>query len=194
VTTAKIADGAVTSAKIADGAVTSAKIGSSAVTTAKIADGAVTTAKLADGAVTAAKIASSAVTTAKIADGAVTTPKLADLAVTRSKIIFPLPLVDVMLESVTADPPLRAGRIWLRSDLGLVSYSPDGSTVRRIPYGTIDVDSHASRHKPGGADPLFPADYSVLPSADNAYDLGSSSYRWRTVYAVTVYGALISLD
>jgi len=35
---------------------------------------------------------------------------------------------------------------------------------------------------------------SVLPVADNAYDLGSSGNRWRNVYAVSVYGALISLD
>ena len=34
----------------------------------------------------------------------------------------------------------------------------------------------------------------LTPSADNTYDLGSSSYRWRTVYAVNIYGALISLD
>ena len=36
--------------------------------------------------------------------------------------------------------------------------------------------------------------YSVLPDSDNAYDLGSPSLRWRDVYAVTVKGALISLD
>ncbi len=35
---------------------------------------------------------------------------------------------------------------------------------------------------------------SILPSADNTYDIGSSTYRWRRVYAVEVYGALISLD
>jgi len=35
---------------------------------------------------------------------------------------------------------------------------------------------------------------SLVPSADSSYDLGSSSYRWRSVYAVGVYGALISLD
>jgi hypothetical protein len=35
---------------------------------------------------------------------------------------------------------------------------------------------------------------SLVPSADNSYDLGSSSYRWRSIYAVGVYGALVSLD
>ena len=34
----------------------------------------------------------------------------------------------------------------------------------------------------------------LAPSSDNSYDLGSSSYRWRTLYAVSIYGALISLD
>jgi hypothetical protein len=56
------------------------------------------------------------------------------------------------------------------------------------------IYAHKARHRPGGADPLFPADFSILPAADNTYDLGSSSYRWRTVYVVNVYGALISLD
>jgi hypothetical protein len=111
------------------------------------------------------------------------------------------------------------------------------------------IYAHKARHRPGGGDPLFPADFSILPatdntydlgsstyrwanlylanianigslqiggttvidsskvlqniasvsqsltpSADNSYDLGSSSYRWRTLYAVSIYGALISLD
>ena len=113
------------------------------VVAAKIADGAVATAKLADLAVTTAKIADLAVTTAKIADGAVTAAKLATLGY-------------ATFSSLTADPALAAGRVWFRSDLGLLSYSPDGSTVRRIPYGTINVDAHASRHAAGGADPIPP--------------------------------------
>jgi len=111
------------------------------------------------------------------------------------------------------------------------------------------IYAHKARHRPGGGDPLFPADFDInpaadntynlgsstyrwknlylagvanvgslqiggttvidsnrvlqniasvsqtlTPSADNTYDLGSSSYRWRTVYAVNIYGALISLD
>jgi len=98
----------------------------------------------------------------------------------------------ITLEKLTSDPSLAAGKLWFRSDLGLLSYSPDGTAVRRIPYGTINVDAHASRHKPGGADALFPADYSILPSADNTYDLGSSTYRWRNLYlggALAVAGA-----
>lgn len=58
----------------------------------------------------------------------------------------------ITLPGQTADPALAAGRIWVRSDLGLLSYSHDGSTIRRIPYGSINVDSHASRHASGGAD------------------------------------------
>jgi len=56
------------------------------------------------------------------------------------------------------------------------------------------IYAHKARHRPGGADPLFPADFNILPASDNTYDLGSSSYRWRNVYVVTIYGALISLD
>jgi len=58
----------------------------------------------------------------------------------------------ITLPGQTSDPTLSTGRIWMRSDLGLLSYSPDGSATRRIPYGSINVDSHASRHASGGAD------------------------------------------
>ncbi len=81
------------------------------------------------------------VVTAKIADGAIATAKLAALDY-------------ATFSGLTADPALAAGRVWFRSDLGLLSYSPDGTTVRRIPYGTINVDAHASRHAAGGADPI----------------------------------------
>ena len=52
------------------------------------------------------------------------------------------------------------------------------------------IYSHAPRHKPGGADALFPAGYDINPSADNTYNLGSSSYRWANLYAVTLHGSL----
>ncbi len=56
------------------------------------------------------------------------------------------------------------------------------------------VYSHSGRHRPGGADPLFPVDYNIEPANDNAYDLGSPTRRWRRVHATVVEGALISLD
>jgi len=43
-------------------------------------------------------------------------------------------------------------------------------------------EPHASSHRPGGGDPLFPADFSLTPATDNAYDLGSSSMRWRDLW------------
>jgi len=52
---------------------------------------------------------------------------------------------------------------------------------------TFPPSAHASTHKPGGSDALFPSDYNILPSADNTYSLGSSSYRWANVYAVNAY-------
>lgn len=54
----------------------------------------------------------------------------------------------------TTDPPLQPGLVWYRGDLGLISHSPDGVAVRRIPHGTINVDSHASRHESGQADAI----------------------------------------
>jgi hypothetical protein len=60
----------------------------------------------------------------------------------------------VTLPSLTADPTLAAGKVWYRSDLKLLGYSPDGTAVNRIPIGTINVDTHASRHASGGADAI----------------------------------------
>jgi hypothetical protein len=94
-----------------------------------------------DASVTTAKIADGAVTTAKIADLAVTTTKIADGAVTRAKIVSPLPLTDVTLESVTADPTLRTGRIWLRTDVGRVRFSPDGLRAISLAHYPIVVVS-----------------------------------------------------
>ena len=44
------------------------------------------------------------------------------------------------------------------------------------------VYSHANRHKPGGADALFPVDYDIYPAFDNSNDLGKPSNRWRDVH------------
>jgi hypothetical protein len=60
----------------------------------------------------------------------------------------------ITLPGLTANPTLAAGKVWFRSDQGLLAYSPDGSAVRNIPYGTINVDAHASRHQAGGADEI----------------------------------------
>mgnify|MGYP000218034779 CR=1 FL=1 len=44
-------------------------------------------------------------------------------AVTGSYIDFP---------GLTSDPSLVAGRVWFRSDLGKMRFSPDGSTVKEF--------------------------------------------------------------
>ncbi|MCD6583646.1 MAG: hypothetical protein J7K71_03055, partial [Candidatus Omnitrophica bacterium] len=41
------------------------------------------------------------------------------------------------------------------------------------------IYSHAGRHKPGGVDALFPADFNLEPASDNAYDIGKETLRWR---------------
>jgi hypothetical protein len=70
--------------------------------------------------------------------------------------------------------------------------------LRRLEQALNQISSviyaHKGRHRPGGADPLFPADFSIEPAMDNTYDLGSTSLRWRVVYAREVKEALISLD
>jgi len=52
-----------------------------------------------------------------------------------------------------------------------------------------DFLDHKARHKPSGGDPLFPLDFSLLPKSDNAYDLGSSGYRFKSLYIYTIYGS-----
>lgn len=44
-------------------------------------------------------------------------------------------------------------------------------------------------------DPSFLQDVpvSILPRSDNTYDLGSSSYRWRNLYAANIYTSDINL-
>jgi hypothetical protein len=134
-----------------------------------------------------------------------------------------LNIASLTFASRTDDPTLVAGRLWFRSDLRQLRWSPDGTAVKQVypadwgditnkpstfppsphthPRGditdfwsspfwnnipdkpsTFPPSAHASSHKPGGSDPLFPADYSLLPSSDNTYDLGSPTYRWRNLY------------
>jgi len=63
-------------------------------------------------------------------------------------------LDDVTLASLTADPSLAEGKLWYRSDLDRLQYAISDTTKREIPYGTINVDAHASRHASGGADEI----------------------------------------
>ena len=44
------------------------------------------------------------------------------------------------------------------------------------------IYSHSGRHKPGGADTLFPADYNIEPNSDNVYDIGSNNNSWRRIH------------
>jgi len=68
-------------------------------------------------------------------DGSVTAAKLATLDY-------------VTLKGLTADPPLAPGRIWFRSDLGQLRYTPDGTTVYVIdPAPVVDKSwSDTSAH------------------------------------------------
>lgn len=60
---------------------------------------------------------------------------------------------DLILEKRSSDPVLAEGKIWFRTDIDRISYSPDGSTVKRVPLSVdgIDVDKHQARHVAGGA-------------------------------------------
>jgi hypothetical protein len=60
----------------------------------------------------------------------------------------------ITLPALTADPALAEGKLWYRADLDRLQYAIDTATKREIPFGTIDVDAHASRHVAGGADAI----------------------------------------
>jgi hypothetical protein len=60
----------------------------------------------------------------------------------------------ILLPSLTTDPTLAEGKIWYRADLDRLQYAIDTATKREIPYGTINVDAHASRHVAEGIDAI----------------------------------------
>ena len=122
----------------------------------------------------------------------------------------------ITLPGLTADPALAAGKVWFRSDLKLLGYSPDGTAVNRIPTGTINVDAHASRHYADGADPITgwispssigprsdtaaytyfrtrniantaSVNHYFAPSNDNYGQLGGPANRWSNIYCYREY-------
>ena len=128
--------------------------------TGALADGGVTTAKLADDAVTDAKLANSinsaiAANTAKtsLEDNSVTTAKIADEAVTLAK----LPHGDGSSDGK-----------FLRSNNGA------DPTFESLPSSGLPLTG-------GTLTGTLTAQH-INPSANNTYDLGTSSYRWRDVY------------
>ena len=126
----------------------------------QIADGAITTAKIADASVTTAKLADTSVTTAKLADGSVTTVKIADGAVTFAK---------TAPEIVTHASRHEYGGVDLVRNLEYLAIA--GTTV--ITSGRV-LQNIASVAQ------------TLLPSADDTYDLGSSSLRWRDIYPTAI--------
>jgi len=83
--------------------------------------------------------------------------EIEELAVRKLKIGESTVTIDansITLPSLTADPTLAEGKLWYRADLDRLQYAIDTATKREIPYGTINVDAHASRHAYGGADAI----------------------------------------
>ena len=65
-----------------------------------------------------------------------------------------------------------------RSDITDFWASPFWNNIPDKP-STFPPSAHASSHKPGGSDALFPADFHITPASDNAYDIGTTTLRWR---------------
>jgi len=76
------------------------------------------------------------------------------------------------LKSYTSDPSLEAGLLWFRSDLGRLRFSPDGSAIKEFVHR--DGDAMTGSLTISG---------DIMPSAWGAYNLGSTSYRWKEIRA-----------
>ena len=151
-TASDLADGIVTAAKIEDGGVVAAEIASNAVTTAKINADAVTGAKIADDAINSEHFTDGSIDTAHIADGQVTTAKLSTAVFTGA--------TDIGANIVDAD-------LFLLDDgAGGTIRKTEASRIKTY-IGTADFGSIGEH---------------ALPSADDTYDLGSSSKQWRNIY------------
>ena len=131
------------------------------------------TGALADGGVTSAKIAADAVTGAKIADDAINSEHLA-------------------ADSIDAEH-------YAAGSVDTTAIADEAVTLAKLPHGDGSSDGKFLRSN-NGADPTFESLPSsglaltggtltgtltaqhINPSANNTYDLGTSSYRWRDVY------------
>jgi hypothetical protein len=195
ITTPKIANLAVTTEKLSDGAVTTSKIGDLQVTTEKIADGAVVNTKIADGTIDLSR---------KALDGSLTNAKIADGTIDLTKKCTYVP-VNKAGDTMTGDLIIEKDTpiLFLKGSSPQVQIS-EGQTLRFVDSlgrGLLDVsvaqvlvwnelnmggntisnidDVEASGSYRGGAN----VDQHWIPSTDAIYDLGSSTTRWRTLYA-----------
>jgi len=80
----------------------------------------------------------------------------------------------IQLGTLTSDPTiveLNEGHFWYRSDLDLLSYSPDGKTARRIPYGddTYDLYADTIAEKTTGAGITF-KHLTILDNVDEIFE------------------------
>jgi hypothetical protein len=82
----------------------------------------------------------------------------------------------IYLESLTSDPPLAAGKMWFRSDLQRVRYSPDGVNVISIdPSWTPTFERYADISLAAGA--------SYTPSVKGLFSATSSYTSYESVAA-----------
>ena len=112
-------------------------------------------ASIQDGTVVAADIADDTITAAKIADDTITAAKIADSTITLAKL------------SATGT---KSSSTFLRGDNSFVAVTTDlvGDTTPQL-GGNLDPNSN----KIAG---------SLIPSANDTYDLGATSFVWRDIY------------
>ena len=187
---AKISAGAVETDKLAANAVTAAKIAANTITANEIAANAITTSELNAGAVTAAKIAANTITANEIAANTLTASEIAANAITAS---------EIAADAVTTTKILAANVTSSRIELTVTGKNfgaNDGSAG--APGLFFDSASNYGIRKSGSSIVLDTAgalnfgwttvdnvSYAVLrPSVDNLTDLGTTSFRWATVYRV----------
>ena len=206
VTASKIGANEVTTVKIADDAVTSAKIAADAIVSEHYADASIQTQYLAESAVTTSKIDNDAVTADKLANTSVTA---ASTAATTSDLVGDTsPQLGGTLDCNGQDVQFKSGggnvkilfdasddslefadsaqaRFGAGDDLKIYHNGTDNYLVSATGHLRITnaASSKAIVFATSDANRFQISDGGhLIPSANNSYDLGDTSYRWRNVY------------
>jgi len=107
---------------------------------------------------------------------------------------IPSPLTNKEIDrilGVTVDPALVTGKVWLRTDLGRLRYSPDGTAVKVVPVEHAELEAigpddhhaklHAATHADGGVDEITtPLDLAAIPTPLTGQDADLWAGKHRT--------------
>jgi len=169
ITAAQIAASTITSNEIAANTITAADIAANTITASEIAANTITASEIAANTITASEIAADAITTNELAADAVITENLLAGNVTSSKIELTISGKQFGANSGSAGAPG-------------VYFDSDNDTGMYYASGIGFAVNGSSAMFLTGAITL--SDNTVEPGTDNAYSMGSASFRWTEVWAV----------